>query len=83
MIIDIDADPARASLYRILDAETGKDLNHMRIFYADDEAGLYRHYLADESGFLLVDEGGELRWAEVRRPIRLALDPRYLPGAFS
>lgn len=78
MIIDFHAAGDRARLYNILDAETGENLNHMRIFYADDETGVIRRYLTRDGTKYLIAEGGALipAWEEVQRPIRIELKGR-------
>lgn len=53
MILDWEADPAYASLYDIVDADTGESLpmgGYGSVFYADDDAGILRLYLKDEDG---------------------------------
>ena len=51
MIIDYQTDAAHAELYDVVNAGTLEDLTKaMRIFYADDAAGIVRHYLRDTFG---------------------------------
>jgi hypothetical protein len=50
MTIDYKANPAHAKRFSTFDAETGECLDRERIFYADDEAGLYRRHIANEAG---------------------------------
>lgn len=74
MIIDFRADPKFAAGFRVVSARTGEPIGDM-IFYADDERGIYRHYLGDEHGNCHLDEvTGEPAWAEVRRAIRIIPD---------
>lgn len=72
------------SRFRVFDAETGVDLSDECIFYADDEAALYRRNLGGHEGHYCWDsrtkkrpvgripgEFLEVAWEEVRRPIVL------------
>ena len=58
MIIDYKEDPEHAWEHEILDAETGEPLPMEypwnKVFYADDEAGILRHYLCDGAGKVLI-----------------------------
>lgn len=55
MILDLKKNPEDAALYDVLDAETGENINHECIFYADDETGNYKVYQSNLAGRLLVD----------------------------
>lgn len=69
MILDFKAKGltrAVAGMYDILDATTGENLNHLRIFYADDERGIIRCHVVDGNG-------RELETVEHQRPIRIQL----------
>jgi hypothetical protein len=76
MIIDFKADRLAARRYRVLHAETGERLDIPRIWYADDVAGVIRHYVLDEEGKPRVNA---LRtgyvWEERRLPIRIVMKP--------
>lgn len=79
MVIDFqsyelrDIVPPEVKDARVLDAETGEDLGaRLPIFYADDEAGVYRYYRKDADGQFLLDETGEdLLFEERHGPIRI------------
>jgi hypothetical protein len=72
MTIDFRADPDHAAGHGVLDAATGEDLSHLRIWYADDAAGIIRVYDADEHGLPFLRPGTyEPAWTEHRRAIRI------------
>lgn len=76
MIIDFQSDSKTARRYNVLCARTGECLNHWHIFYADDEAGVVRCYVADEAGGLYLNETrDEAVWEERRKAIRIVPKP--------
>lgn len=81
MIIDFREDHIHAGLYAILDLDKGRwlDLHDVPIFYADDEAGIYRVYFRDANGNFRPDPTGPygLAWEERRGRIKLCLKPQY------
>ncbi|MFL6141670.1 MAG: hypothetical protein ACJ72N_07345 [Labedaea sp.] len=80
MILDYHADYHRAMLYGVLDLDTGRWLDEgLPLFFADDEAGLYRVYREDESGnyYLDPDNPDEIAREERRGRIKIVLKPQY------
>jgi hypothetical protein len=63
MIIDWQNSPDEAARYSVFDMENGECLDRtLKIFYADDEAGILRCYSQDERGSLyLADPVTKLR----------------------
>ncbi len=74
MIIDYKNKISDCFAWDVLDAETGENINHLRIFYADDEAGLIRRYLKDSNGKPYA-VGDEIAWTEEKRKIRIVPKP--------
>lgn len=75
MIIDLEADPIHARLYDLVDADTGRSMADQPIFYADDEAGIYRVCLKDAKGnfFANPTNPAQLAWEERRGRFRIVL----------
>lgn len=74
MIIDYSQPDSDAILYEILDSTTGEPLPMVypwdSIYYADDEAGVVRHYLKDDAGRnLIAFESSPCTPLEVGQPI--------------
>jgi hypothetical protein len=76
MIVDFQANFDHARRYDIVDAATGLSMADQPIFYADDEAGIYRVWLTDADGCYYADDPynlDELTWEERRGNFRLVL----------
>jgi hypothetical protein len=75
MIIDYQSNPGHAALYDMVDAATGRSMYDQPIFYADDEAGIYRVYLRDARGCFYFDpfHPDRVAWEERRGTFRLVL----------
>jgi hypothetical protein len=75
MIVDFQADFDHARRYDIVDTATGRSMADQSIFYADDEAGIYRVYLRDARGVFRFDpfHPDEVAWEERRGTFRLVL----------
>lgn len=72
MIVDFKNDPDNARPYVVVDAATWERIR-LPIFYADDEAGLYRYYEQEPTGRPGVYKmKGEI---EVRADIRIIRRP--------
>jgi hypothetical protein len=69
MIIDFRSDANHAFRYNVLCARTGESLNHLPIWYADDEAGILRLYVHNDKGDAIPDETGEGLLSEERRKV--------------
>jgi hypothetical protein len=50
MIIDYRTDPDHARRFSVVDQPTGKCLDHMHIFYANESDGLVRYYETNPDG---------------------------------
>lgn len=74
MIVDFRKDPSRAILFDVVDLDTGWHV-HAKVFYADDEAGVFRAYHVEPGpGMprLIIDATtGNISWYEVRRRIKI------------
>jgi hypothetical protein len=68
MVIDIPKHPEHGALYDVIDLDTGKPLD---VFYADDEAGVYRVYLKSPRGHYYIGPGLEVAWEEKRGRIKV------------
>jgi hypothetical protein len=75
VIIDFETDSWTAALYDIFDARTGDNINHLHIYYADDETGVIRRHLMDSDGNFLRVGDGRVATQEERRPIRIVRKP--------
>jgi hypothetical protein len=75
MIVDFQSNPGHAALYDMVDAATGRLMADQPIWYADDEAGIYRVYLRDAAGLFYTDPSNpyEPVWEERRGTFRLIL----------
>jgi hypothetical protein len=72
MIIDYRNDEAHARNYDVIDAATGESLSGLKIFYADDAAGLIGCYRQDADGVLVVNhDAGEIEREWHNRAIRI------------
>jgi hypothetical protein len=75
MIVDFQSNPGHAALYDMIDTATGRSMYDQPIFYADDEAGVYRVYLRDARGCFYFDpfHPDKVAWEERRGTFRLVL----------
>lgn len=72
MIVDCSSDKVARRLYSVVRADTGECLDHMAIWYADDEAGIIRCYLRDEAGKHYMNEAGDhAAWEERQEAIKI------------
>jgi hypothetical protein len=75
MILDFrSGEKGHALRHDVLDARTGEK-PRLPIFYADDAAGIVRHYIKADDGSYLRDEEGRPAWREVRMAIRIVPKP--------
>lgn len=76
MKIDYRNNPYMAARYEVIDTETGENLNHLRIYFADDEAGVIRRNLVNDKGAMYLDKRGKL--AEVEEKRAILIQPRMV-----
>jgi hypothetical protein len=58
MVIDFRKDASHALRFAVFDAATGQRLDHrLAIFYADDEAGVIKHYRRLPAGAYVGRDG--------------------------
>lgn len=72
MIIDYRKDPAHACQFSVFDSATGKKIDDLCIWYADDQAGIIRTYRRTEDGSLELDALGNPISTQHSRSINFA-----------